>query len=546
MAVIARPVGAAAGLTVAERLSAHASTPTVSGGRGWFATYARAMASRPLPTPSLVVLVGPPACGKSTWAAGNFAPEQIVCADTLRGVVGEHELDLAATADAFEVLDRIVEMRLGRGLTTVVDTTGLDEARRRTYLDAAQAAGVTSVAVRFSTTAAECRRRNRERAKPVPAKALDTMIKKARTVDLAIEGWDLILEPEPVRMVTEKLAAVSPAAASPAADPAPATVRPASSLRFGLLVSRFDADGGSAAIGPTIARVARDAEAAGFDSLWVMDHLIQIPQVGSPWDPMLESYTTLGYLAAATDRIRLGVLVAAVTLRHVGHLAKLVSTLDVLSGGRAIIGLGAGSSEHEHRALGIPFGSPGERLARLEDALQALPLLLGPGSPEFAGRTMTIPEAAGYPRPIQDHVPIIVGGSGERVTLRLAAQYADGCNLFGDATAVAHKVRVLSEHCEAAGRDPHDVEVTHLGNLVLGRDPSELRRRIEQLRPADVGPARFAERSNAGTIDDHEAGFHALAAAGVQTAIVSTPDLGHDGTLPAFGELIARFVDRSS
>lgn len=492
------------------------------------------MASRPRPTPSLVVLVGPPASGKSFWAAEYFTAEQVVSSDSLRGVVGEHALDLGATDDAFELLDRIVEMRLGRGLTTVIDTTGLDAARRSGYLAAARRHGVTAVVVKFTTTAAECKRRNRERAHPVPVKALESMHRAARELDLTGEEWDLVITPEPVRMVTPKLAAAQSEASA-------ANEGPAATLRFGLLVSSFDWPGGNEAIGPTLARIARDAETAGFDSLWVMDHMIQIPQVGSPWDPMLDSYTTLGFLADATETIRLGVLVSNVGIRNVGHLAKMIATLDVLSGGRAIAGLGAGNFEREHEAYGWAFPAAPDRLARLEDALQALPLFWGPGSPRFDGRVVFVPEAVSYPRPLQDPVPMIVGGSGERVTLRLAARYASGCNLFGDAATVARMVAALRRHCAEVGRDPDDVEVTHLGSLVLGRNRRDLRERIEGLRPSNQGPDRFAAAANAGTLDDHEAGFRSLAAAGVQTAIVSTPDVAGPTTMPLFADLIGRF-----
>lgn len=495
------------------------------------------MTSRPIPTPSLVVLIGAPASGKSTWAAEHFRPEQIVCADTLRGIVGEHELDLAATDDAFELLDRIVELRLGRGLTTVVDTTGLDPARRATYVAAARASDVTAVAVRFTTSAAECKRRNRERAHPVPAGALDQMLRKARSVELDGEDWDLVLEPEPVRTVTRRL--------EPALAAAAERTEPPPRLRFGLLIGGFDWPGGTEAITPTLARVAADAEAAGFDSVWVMDHLIQLPYLGRRWDPMLESYATLAHLAAVTERVRLGALVTAVTLRHLGHLAKVVATLDVLSGGRAMLGLGAANNPDEHTAYSIPFGTPGERLALLEDALRGLPMLLGPGGKPFEGRTVTLPDTTSYPRPIQERVPIVVGGSGERVTLRLAARYADGCNLFGDPATVARKVAVLHDHCADVGRDPAEVEVTHLGNLLLGRDAADVRARIERLRPADVGPDRFAAQANAGTLDDHAAGFAALGDAGVQTAIVSIPDVHEPGALAVFGELIERMGDPS-
>lgn len=493
--------------------------------------------SRPLPTPCVVVLVGPPASGKSTWAAENFATEEIVSSDTLRGIVGEHRLDLAATDDAFELVDRILEMRSGRALTTVVDTTGLDEARRANYLDVAQRHDLAAVAVRFTTSAAECRRRNRARDHPVTVKALDTMHKLARSVDLDAEDWTLVLEPEPVRTVTPKLAA----AAVQTEDAEAADAKPPSPLRFGLLVSRFDAFGESEAIGPALAAIAADAEAAGFDSLWLMDHMIQIPQVGSAWDPMLESYTALGFLANATSTIRLGVLVTAATFRNIGHLAKIIATLDVLSNGRAIAGLGAANSEREHDAYGWPFPPAPDRLALLEDALEALPLLWGPGSPSFEGRTISIPETICYPRPIQDPLPIIVGGSGERVTLRLVAKHAAGCNLFGDVETVRKRVAILHQHCADVGRDPADVEVTHLGEVLVGSDRQDLAERIERLRPSNQGPARFAAAANAGTIDDHEARFTAMVDAGVATAIVSTRDLGTDGAFGPLAELIKRF-----
>lgn len=494
--------------------------------------------SQPLPTPSLVVLVGPPASGKSTWATENFAAHEILNADELRGVVGEHELDVAASDDAFEILDRVLDMRLGRGLTTLVDTTGLDAARRRTYLEAAKRHGATSVAVRFATTAAECKRRNRERAHPVPARAIDSMIKLAKAVTLDEEGWDLVIEPAPVRMVTTRLQDAVEKRAD--VDRAPGEER-SPALGFGLLVSRFDELGEPREIGPRLAEVARDAERAGFGSLWVMDHLIQIPQVGRAWDPMLESYSTLAYLAASTSKIRLGVLVSAATFRNVGLLAKTIATLDVLSDGRAIAGIGAGNSASEHDAYGLRFGTPGERLARLEDVLQALPMLWGPGAPSYEGDTLDVPQAVGYPRPLQDPMPIIVGGSGERVTLRLAAEYASGCNLFGDASTVRRRVDALHRHCEAVGRDPSDVEVTHLGEVLVARDPADLSAAVDRLRPSNTGPAKYLEMVNGGTVDDHEAGFRSLIDAGVHTAIVSSPSLTDPSVFPAFTELIARF-----
>jgi alkanesulfonate monooxygenase SsuD/methylene tetrahydromethanopterin reductase-like flavin-dependent oxidoreductase (luciferase family) len=159
---------------------------------------------------------------------------------------------------------------------------------------------------------------------------------------------------------------------------------------------------------------------------------------------MLESYTTLGFLAGVTSRIRLGTLVTGVTHRNLAHLAKIVATLDVVSGGRALCGLGAGWFEREQRLYDFP---PADRFAVLEDALELLPLMWGPGSPRFEGRTTTVAEATCYPRPLQERVPILVGGGGERRTLRLVARHADACNLQGDIATVRHKLAVLREWC---------------------------------------------------------------------------------------------------
>ena len=496
--------------------------------------------SQPIPSPSLVVLIGPPASGKSTWASSNFSDDQILSADTLRGVVGEHELDLAASNDAFLVLDQILAMRLGRKLTTVIDTTGLDDARRASYLAVARDHGVGAVAVRFTTSAAECKRRNRERSHPVPVKALDTLVKRFRVVSTLLENesWDIVLDPQPVRVVTAKLQTEARTPAEQRAD-APAAQQP---LRFGLLVSDFSWIADKANIGGELAVTAQQAEDAGFDGLWLMDHLIQIPQVGREWDPMLDPYSTLGYLAAATERIRLGVLVSPVTMRHVGLLAKAVATLDVLSGGRAVAGIGAGSSKAEHEAFGIRFGSPGERLALLEEALQALPLIWGSGSKPFRGDSITIDRALGYPRPLQDPMPLIVGGSGEKRTLELAARYGTGCNLFGDLAAIERRLNVVRHHLESFERDATTFEFTHLGNAVLASDPARLRRIVDELRPSNMGPERFADRSNAGTLDDHEAIYRQMSSLGINTAIISTPRLSDPTTLDTWANLISRFL----
>jgi F420-dependent oxidoreductase-like protein len=273
-----------------------------------------------------------------------------------------------------------------------------------------------------------------------------------------------------------------------------------------------------------------------------MDHVIQVPQVGREWEDLLESYTTLGYLAAVTQRCRLGVLVTAVTFRNVAHLAKIVATLDVLSGGRAVCGLGAGWFQREHDVYGWDLPPAGERLTLLEDALQLLPRMWGAGAPAFDGEVLQVPEAICYPRPIQEHVPILVGGGGERRTLRLVARYADACNLMGEPDIVRRKLDVLRTHCAQVGREPAEIEVTHLTPLLVAGDRTELADVVARLRGPGQSPETFLERVLGGTVEDHVGRFRALADAGVQTAIVSLAGL--DGTAPIerFGQVIAAFA----
>src|ERR687895_706939 len=294
-------------------------------------------------------------------------------------------------------------------------------------------------------------------------------------------------------------------------------------LEFGLQVPRFDFPGHPASTAEALADVARAAEDAGFTSLWVMDHFLQIPQIGREWEDMLESYTTLGYLAGVTERIRLGTLVTGITYRNIAHVAKIVATLDVVSGGRAWCGIGAAWFEREHRLYGWEFPTLGERFDRLEDALELLPLLWGPGSPRFEGRTLTVSEAICYPRPLQERVPIMVGGSGEKRTLRLVARHNDACNLGGDADRVRHKLAVLREHCAAEGRDPAAIEITHLASARV------------------VASADAREGQGAATVEEHLGRYRELAEAGVQTAIVGLSDADGAESVRRFSEVIAAF-----
>lgn len=485
-----------------------------------------------LPAPCMVVLAGPGASGKTTWAAEHFPGEAIVSSDRLRAVVGSGEDDITASTDAFALLDQIVAARLGRRLTTVIDTLGLDAERRLAWLELARRNGIPCVAVAFDTPAAECRERNRNRAKRIPVDVLAAQLRTWREVrdTLPTEGYDEILAPQPVRTVPEAFVASSAAAARQLDQP--------TGLRFGLHLSAYTFSGGTAETAARLREIADAAEDAGFDAIYVMDHFRQIPQVGRAWEHFLESYTALAYLAACTSRVRLGTLVTGITYRNVGHLGKIIATLDVLSGGRAVCGLGLAWFKAEHNAYGWEFPPVAERYTLLEDALQALPLLWGKGSPAFTGRALSIPEAACYPRPLQEHVPIIVGGGGERRTLRLAARYADAANVLGDLKTVRHKASVLRKHCAEFGRE---VELTNLCTTLVADDDSQLGTLVDRLRPQRVDPARYAASVNAGTVTDHIGRFRELAEAGVAEVMVRLPDLTDAEPLARMAKVIAAF-----
>ncbi|MEY2514173.1 MAG: hypothetical protein QOJ89_1531 [bacterium] len=471
-----------------------------------------------LADPCLVVLVGATASGKSQWAASQFHPDQVVSSDRLRAVVGAGERDQRASRDAFELLELIVDKRLRRGLTTVIDSTGLDAARRAAWRALADRHGVPAVAVLFDVPAAVVRRRNRERADPVPSNVVSAQLRAVATVTALLdgEGFEAVHGPGPVRLVPPAVLTALDSAARQREDPL--------MLDFGLQLSRFGWPGHPASTAATLAQIARAAEETGFTSLWVMDHFLQIPQVGREWEDMLESHTTLGYLAGVTEHIRLGTLVTGITYRNIAHLAKIVATLDVLSGGRAMCGIGAGWFEREHRLYGWDFPPLAERFARLEDALELLPLMWGKGAPRFDGRTITVEQATCYPRPLQERIPILVGGSGEQRTLRLVARHADACNLFGDVANVRRKLAVLHEHCAAERRDPAAITVTHLaaGRVIADGEPRE--------------------GQGAATVAEHVGRLRELAEAGVQTAIIGLSDAAGPESVRAFADVIAAFA----
>ncbi|USQ75481.1 LLM class F420-dependent oxidoreductase [Ornithinimicrobium cryptoxanthini] len=245
-------------------------------------------------------------------------------------------------------------------------------------------------------------------------------------------------------------------------------------MKLGLQVSHWSWPDAPASIGPTFTRIARDAEQAGLSSLWVMDHFFQIPALGPPEAEMLEAYTTLGFAAGLTSSIELGALVTGVTYRHPGILAKTVTTLDVLSGGRAWLGLGAAWFEEEHRSLGVAYPPVTERFERLEETLQIIGQMWDGDETPYAGRHYRLARPLNSPQPVR-RPRVLIGGGGERKTLRLVARYADACNLFdySGPGVLRGKFDVLARHCADIGRDPQEIEHTVLSRLALTRDGGE-------------------------------------------------------------------------
>ena len=261
-----------------------------------------------------------------------------------------------------------------------------------------------------------------------------------------------------------------------------------------LHITRFDWAGGPAQIGPGVAHLARTAEAVGVKTLSVMDHYFQMEAMAPAEDPMLEGYTALGFIAGLTQRLRLRVLVTGVTYRPPGLLAKIVTTLDVLSGGRAELGLGAAWYEREHKGLGVPFPPVAERFERLEEALNICLQMWSDDNGAFEGKHYQLAETLCSPQPVSSPRPrIMIGGGGEKKTLRLVAQYADACNLFGGPDDVSHKLDVLRRHCDAVGRDIREIEVTALLSTPDDATPDDVLRAAEDY--AAVGVATVMARA---------------------------------------------------
>jgi F420-dependent oxidoreductase-like protein len=270
-------------------------------------------------------------------------------------------------------------------------------------------------------------------------------------------------------------------------------------MKLGLQINAFTWPGGAAAIGPTLGRIVETADRAGFDSIWVMDHFFQIRGGGPPEAPMLEGMTALGFMAAHSKQARLGLMVGGIHYRNPGLWIKATTTLDVLSGGRAWFGIGAAWNEEESRALGFPFPPLRDRFEMLEETLQIADQMWqgGRGSEGrhdgkhfTATRLLNSPQAISRPR-----VPIMIGGGGERKTLRLVAQYADATNQFGDAARLTHKFAVLREHCERLGRPYDEIERSTLQGVDLEREsPAQVVDRFGALGDAGVQHVIFSVR----------------------------------------------------
>ena len=262
-------------------------------------------------------------------------------------------------------------------------------------------------------------------------------------------------------------------------------------MKLGLQIPSFSWPRGAEDLAPTLAQIGQAAEEAGFASLWVMDHFFQIEMIGKPDEPMLEGYSALNFLAAVTKRIRLGTLVSGVIYRYPGILIKTVTSLDVLSGGRAYFGIGAGWYEREAIGLGVPFPPLKERFERLEETLQIALQMWSGKVASYSGKHYQLAETLNSPQPIsQPHPPILIGGAGEKRTLPLVAKVGDACNLyaFDSLEIVRAKLDVLRQNCDAIGRPYDEIERTAIGRLDLGHSATSARQAIEYCRSvSDAG-----------------------------------------------------------
>jgi F420-dependent oxidoreductase-like protein len=309
-------------------------------------------------------------------------------------------------------------------------------------------------------------------------------------------------------------------------------------IQLNLHLPNFNYPGvGPEAVFERLVEIARTAEASGFTSLTVMDHYHQIPPVGPPENWMFEGNAMLAGLAARTERIALGLLVGGVTYRNPAQHAKVTTTLDVISGGRAFHGIGAGWFEEEHQAYGYAFPSLKERFERLEDHLRIARALFTQERATVEGKHHSVVDAYNNPKPLRGDIPILIGGSGERKTLRFVAQHADGCNLFGDPARAEHLLGVLRGHCEDVGRDPAEITKTIMMSLLVAPDEAALGAKLDDFRsrfPADRVAATVA-----GTPDRIREHAQAFKDVGIEGVTFSLPDVHDLDAVALAGETLA-------
>ena len=301
-------------------------------------------------------------------------------------------------------------------------------------------------------------------------------------------------------------------------------------IRLGFQIPNFSYGTSASELFPTVIRQAREAEEAGFDTILLMDHFYQLPMLGTPDQPMLEAYTALGALATATQNVQLGTLVTGNTYRNPSLLAKIITTLDVASGGRAILGIGTGWFELENESLGFEFGTFTERFDRLEEALQIiLPMIKGE-RPTFSGKWYHTKEAMAEPR-LRDHIPLMIGGSGEKKTFRLAAQHFDHLNVIGGFDELPNKLAALKQRCEEVGRDPATLETSMLVTALIDDNAS-----------ADSIPAEMRQRMVAGSADAVAEQIKTkVLDAGIDGVVVNVPFYS-PGIVAKAGAALARLV----
>ncbi|KZM71345.1 LLM class F420-dependent oxidoreductase [Nocardia terpenica] len=321
------------------------------------------------------------------------------------------------------------------------------------------------------------------------------------------------------------------------------------SIRLGYQMPNFSHATTARELFPSVIAQAREAEAAGFDSAFVMDHFYQLPGLGTPDEPMLEAYTALGGLATATERIQLSTLVTGNTYRNPTLLAKAVTTLDVVSGGRAVLGIGAGWFELEHNALGFEFGTFAERFERLDEALQIIHPMLRGQRPTFDGKWYHTREAMNEPR-VRDDLPIMLGGGGEKKTFGLAARYGDHLNIICDANELPRKIDAVRQRCAEVGRDPETLETSFLAFLILDEDGDRARKLQSEILDRQArnmpGVPPQTDRQFVGTPDDVADQFQRrVLDHGVDGLIVNMVANGHEpGILELAGKALSPLVHK--